>query len=157
MKESGVPLITISFTSKRYNDRKIEMNRVCKGQRLKVYRSLKTKNRNLDSIVIYVKTEDKCVLLSGDQRYDKLHDYIILDDFPKVPLIFVMPHHGGYAGHFKKSDWDKILPIESIVISYHDSNNYGHPFETNVRTAERLVSPNNVFRTNGSGDKYYLI
>lgn len=156
LKIAGISLDTIPFTSKRCIDKKIELNLVYGGRSLKIYRSSQTYSRNLDSLVFYLETNKNCVLLTGDQKYEKLHDYVISLISPKVPMILVLPHHGGDAGNFNRTHWS-AHSIEEIIISYYKSNSYGHPSDANWQIAENLLISKPILYTNDTGDKSFFI
>ncbi|MCM3722471.1 hypothetical protein [Solibacillus isronensis] len=156
LNSAGIGLYLIPWTTKKHTDKRIELNMVFGGDKLKIFRSSKTNSRNLDSIVFYIETYKNSVMLTGDQKYEKLYDYIVSEVLPKAPMIFVLPHHGGNAGDFNISHWS-TTSLEEVIISYHESNTYGHPLENNCRTAQSLLVCKPILSTNDTGDKVFLL
>ncbi|MED1862424.1 hypothetical protein P4V41_02960 [Fictibacillus nanhaiensis] len=105
-----------------------------------VYRATNTKNRNQGGIVLLVKGKNCDALLTGDHHYSKLYKYI-LNGYSNndKPLIFITPHHGGYAGKWDINNW-KQLNIREVAISYCQSNPYNHPTRDNL---SKLITLNN--------------
>lgn len=153
---AGISIDKIPFSVKKSTDNKIELNLFYGGKILRIYRSSKTSSRNLDSLVFYMETKERSLLLTGDQKYEKLYSYILDTVFPKRPLILVLPHHGGYAGYFDKKQWSKVS-LEEIIISYHSSNKYEHPLKENYSTAEDLLLSKLLIYTNDTGNKSFFL
>jgi beta-lactamase superfamily II metal-dependent hydrolase len=159
LSSAGIPFYPIEFTNKRNrHNKEIELNleEYCLG-RLKIYRSTRTRSKNLNSIVMHFETENNNVLFTGDQKYEKLYSYVVNHSDKNKPYIFVLPHHGGYAGKFKKDEWETVN-FSDIIISYHESNRYGHPFQSHITTANSLLKDSNtIIETNGTGSKFFII
>ncbi|MEK5071449.1 hypothetical protein [Sporosarcina sp. FSL K6-1508] len=156
LNDAGISVSTIPFSIKKNKGRKIELQLAYGGNRLKVFRSTKTTSTNLNSIVLSLVTNSKSVLMTGDQNYEKLHDFVISSKPPTMPMIMVMPHHGGFAGNLDTKKWG-IIHLDEIIISYHDSNSYGHPLAINRTRAETLLVTKPVLYTNGTGNKTFNI
>lgn len=155
LEAAGIRINLIPFTNKKVKDKKIELNLNYNGKKLKIFRSTNTNNRNLNSIVFHFDCNGRSLLLSGDQNYEKLFEYVINQVSCANPMILLLPHHGGSAGKFKELDWRSVL-LDEIVISYHDSNTYGHPLDTNIKVSANLLSSNKlILTTNDSGDKVF--
>jgi beta-lactamase superfamily II metal-dependent hydrolase len=117
-----------------------------------LYRTTGAKNKNLDSIVLYHHSSNKSVLLTGDNYYDKVYEYILANK--KIDgLVMVVPHHGGKAGKFVKRDW-KAIPIETVVCSWGD-NNYGHSLNTLKKVVGNTF--HKIEETNNTGSKQILL
>lgn len=156
LKREGIPIFSIPFSNKVFNDRRVELQLKYAGNTLKIFRSTKTNSRNLDSIVFLLMRDKNNVVFTGDQKYEKLYEYVMVPSTPTSSLIFVLPHHGGNAGDLKFHDWSRIS-IGEVVVSYHDTNRYGHPLDINMTKARDLINPKSVKITNGTGNKIFTI
>jgi beta-lactamase superfamily II metal-dependent hydrolase len=151
IKYYGIP-----FTAKRHLNKKIELNLLFSGSKIKLFRSSPTRSRNLDSIVIFLEGNNNSVLFSGDNTYEKIFDYVLTICQPHVPLNFILPHHGGRAGNFNISTWT-TLPLENIIISFCEKNSYGHPLPKNLKVSQKLLGSKPLLVTNGSGDQDFKL
>jgi beta-lactamase superfamily II metal-dependent hydrolase len=152
----GIKYYGIPFTAKRHLNKKIELNLLYSGAKLKIFRSSPTMSRNLDSIVILLEGNNNSVLFSGDNTYEKIFDYVLTSCQPSVPLNLILPHHGGGAGKFNFSSWTTVA-LENIIISFCENNSYGHPLPENLKVSKKLLVSKPLVVTNGSGSKYFTI
>ncbi|MGF3105125.1 hypothetical protein [Rossellomorea sp. DUT-2] len=156
ISDAGIIYHGIPSTKKRYLNKQIELNLLFYGTKMKIYRSSKTKSRNLDSVVLLLEGNNSSVLFTGDNNYEKLFNYVVTNSFPNRPLNLILPHHGGAAGKFKLSSWSTVS-LENIIISYHQDNSYGHPSPENINISQKLLAFKPHVVTNGSGCKCFTI
>ncbi|KYG57880.1 ComEC/Rec2 family competence protein [Planococcus maritimus] len=113
---------------------------------ISLYRTTGAKNKNLDSIVLYYEGNDKSIVLTGDNYYNKVYEFILA---PRTinKLIMVVPHHGGLAGKFIPRDWAS-LSTETVICSW-GINNYGHSLTKLIKVFNGTFS--RIEETNGTG------
>ncbi|MEN0644894.1 hypothetical protein MKY91_17195 [Alkalicoccobacillus gibsonii] len=162
---------------KRFNDESVELflispiNKLLKGVEVElglvytysflgkepidlyIYRSSGSSNKNLDSIVTYVETNNNRILLTGDNHYNKAIKYVL--DKSKglsTPLYTVVPHHGGEAGKIDSLSW-KSHSLYKLICSRSDSNKYNHTLHSVLNKFPWCV----VEETNGTGSKINVV
>lgn len=150
LKGEGINIEYIPKTKKIYKTtQKVEIHfSQLINSDVSLYRTTGAKNKNLDSIVLYYEGSDKSMLLTGDNYYDKVYEFILAHR--KInKLIMVVPHHGGLAGKFKQGDWTR-LSTEMVICSW-GVNNYGHSSTKLKKLFNGTFS--NFQETNGTGSK----
>lgn len=78
-------------------------------QSIDLYRSCDGADINQSGIVLFVRGNNKNLILTGDHHYGQLKDSVLKNLDLDKRLVFVVPHHGGNAGTFN-SRYQKFFP-----------------------------------------------
>ena len=118
----NIPLNLITFAHSPY--KRIDLFRVLNLPYLDIYRSSCGKRPNNSGIVLTFKNNDNLVILPGDHYYNQLLR-AVMDRNKKH--IMVVPHHGGYAGMFKKVTWQNYAFINGAMSTRHKKYSTNFP------------------------------
>ncbi len=105
LRSLNIPINILLPSLKR--GRSIDLISQGKFGQFELYRSCDGININQSGIVLVVEGVRKIAVLTGDHHYPQIYKRVFSTSRTK-PYELVVPHHGGYAGRFKRTDWSTI-------------------------------------------------
>ncbi|QIC07186.1 aldolase [Brevibacillus sp. 7WMA2] len=115
LQSFGINIDIIPPALKRERSRRIELISRGKIHNFKLFRSSDGANINQSGIVLTIEGDRKVAVLTGDHHYPQIYNGVLNRSSIK-PYELVVPHHGGNAGDFDLSLWNRI-PLASGGLS----------------------------------------
>lgn len=132
--------------------RKIMLRSESRLGSVEVLRATPGASRNQTGIALIAKGTQRTAVLTGDHHHPKVLEAVLRYGHGGSEAVYVVPHHGGAAGKLVASDWGKVFGAFRPVLSYGQSNSYGHPRADVLRELHRLRGLNPLHETAHHGD-----